>query len=63
MTYSLLPNGSIKRDSDGATIPPVEDNRDFVEFLAWVDQGNTPKPVPPVLVSTDNTFGDTPWQF
>ena len=63
MTYRLQSDGAIIRESDGATIPPDPTNRDFVEFLQWVDQGNTPKPVPPVLVSTDSTFGDTPWQF
>jgi hypothetical protein len=63
MTYRLQPDGSIIRESDGATIPPVEDNRDYIEYLYWVGQGNVAKPVPPVLVSTDNTFGDTPWQF
>lgn len=33
----------VKRE-DGAVIPPVENNRDYQAFLAWVAEGNTPEP-------------------
>jgi hypothetical protein len=34
----------VKRLSDGAFIPLDPDNRDYAEYLAWVDAGNTPDP-------------------
>lgn len=60
MTYTLLPNGSIQRDEDKAVIPPTTDNRDYVEFLAWVEAGNIPNRQH-ALISSDNTFGEKPW--
>lgn len=60
MTYTLLPNGMIQRDEDKAIIPPTVENRDYLEFQAWVAAGNTPSRQP-VLISTDNTFGEDPW--
>ncbi len=33
----------IKRKSDNAYIPFDEGNRDYVEYKAWVDAGNTPE--------------------
>ena len=54
MSYKLIntvwPDGTtdqttmIKRLSDGAFIPMVEDNGDYQEYLAWVHEGNTPQP-------------------
>jgi hypothetical protein len=35
---------SIKRLSDGSSIPLVEGNCDYREYLAWVAAGNTPEP-------------------
>lgn len=35
---------SIKRLADNAFIPFDSDNRDYVEYLAWLDAGNTPAP-------------------
>lgn len=32
----------IRRDSDGACIPQDEGNKDYLEFLEWVAEGNTP---------------------
>ena len=49
---------SLKReDADGnvAFVPADPGNRDYAEFLAWLDEGNTPEPAPepePVPVLT-----------
>ena len=41
----------VQRLTDGAFIPPDLDNKDYVEYLAWVEEGNTPEdyipPTPP----------------
>ena len=48
--YQLLPNTpigdatSVKRLADNAFIPMDPDNRDYAEYLAWLEQGNTPLP-------------------
>lgn len=34
---------AIMRVSDKATIPFDPMNRDYVAFLAWLDEGNTPE--------------------
>ena len=39
---------SIKRLSDGAFIPNDPGNRDYREYLDWLDAGNTPEPAPPL---------------
>ena len=44
--YQLTASTSIKRISDGAFIPPDPGNRDFVEYTAWLADGNTPLPAP-----------------
>ena len=46
MTYQLTTGGSILRLADNAFIPPDTLNRDYAEYLAWVDAGNTPEPAP-----------------
>ncbi len=40
--YKVNQYGVIIRISDGAIIPPDENNTDYVEYLAWLAQGNTP---------------------
>jgi len=46
MTYQLTTSTSIKRLSDGAFIPPDPGNRDFADYTAWLEAGNTPEPAP-----------------
>lgn len=48
--YKLLttPNGEpinvIFRKTDGAFIPMNEDNKDYRNYLEWLDEDNTPEP-------------------
>ena len=46
--YKLIENG-IQRISDNAYIPLAEANRDYAEYLEWIEEGNTPEAadVPP----------------
>jgi hypothetical protein len=46
--YQLTTGTSIKRLSDGAFIPNDPGNRDYREYQAWLDAGNTPEPAPPL---------------
>jgi hypothetical protein len=45
--YQLTTSTSIIRLSDNAFIPPAPGNRDYAEYLEWLDAGNTPEPAPP----------------
>jgi hypothetical protein len=38
---------TIKRDEDSAFIPFDPGNRDYQEYLAWLDEGNEPTPATP----------------
>jgi len=44
--YQLTTSTSIKRLSDGAFIPNDPGNRDYREYLEYLEAGNTPKPAP-----------------
>jgi hypothetical protein len=44
--YQLTTSNSIKRLSDGAFIPNDPGNRDYREYQAWLEAGNTPEPAP-----------------
>lgn len=46
MTYQLTQGDTILRLTDNAFIPPDPANRDYREFLDWVEEGNTPEPAP-----------------
>lgn len=45
-TYTLTTNPNLILRSDGAHIPTDTDNTDYVQYLKWVGDGNTPSPVP-----------------
>jgi len=42
--YKLTNSISILRLSDGASIPADTDNNDYVDYLRWLSNGNTPTP-------------------
>jgi hypothetical protein len=46
MTYQLTTGDTIVRLSDNAYIPQAPGNRDYAEYLEWLEAGNTPLPVP-----------------
>ena len=47
MTYQLTSGETILRLSDNAHIPQAPGNRDYREYLDWLEEGNTPLPAPP----------------
>ena len=51
--YKLLKSG-VLRLADNANIPPTTDNMDWVRYLEWIAEGNTPDPADPepVIVKT-----------
>ena len=47
--YQLVKNGNgiidqVKRLIDHAWIPMDENNKDYQEYLKWIEEGNTPEP-------------------
>jgi hypothetical protein len=42
--YKLLQDGYVLDQEREWIIPPDQYNRDYVDYLAWVDDGNTPDP-------------------
>lgn len=51
--YQMLPDGNVRRMSDGACIPTNLLNRDYLEFLTWKSIGNVPDPVDPIYAAYD----------
>jgi len=47
MTYQRINDKTIRRFSDGASIPADDQNGDYREFLRWKAAGNEPLPVDP----------------
>jgi hypothetical protein len=39
-----IPSNCVIRLSDNASIPMVNDNTDYQQYLKWVEEGNTPLP-------------------
>lgn len=57
--YALTASASIiRRKADNAFIPADPRNADYADYLAWVEQGNTPDPCvePPVVVTAVSRF-------
>lgn len=46
MTYQLTQGDTILRLTDNAFIPNDPGNRDYREYLDWLEEGNTPEPAP-----------------
>jgi len=46
MTYQLTSGDTILRLSDNAYIPQAPGNRDYAEYLEWLEAGNEPLPAP-----------------
>ena len=46
--YKLTHHGSIQRLTDNASIPADPANMDYVAYLAWLNEGNTPEPADPL---------------
>lgn len=44
--YQLTDNNFVQRLSDGAFIPMSTENADYIMYLKWIDEGNTPLPAP-----------------
>lgn len=60
MTYQLTSGDIILRLADNAFIPPDPANNDYIEYLAWVEEGNVAQPyLKPTVIGgvTDLTDG------
>lgn len=55
--YTLMPKGSVKRNSDGAFIPKDAGNIDWDKYLAWRAAGGIPDPCPPDLLLQSAMLG------
>lgn len=42
--YKITNGMSIVRETDGAFIPPDPANRDYADYLSWVEAGGVPDP-------------------
>jgi hypothetical protein len=58
--YQLTTTDSVIRTADGACIPADLANRDYVEYLEWIEDGGVPDPYePPPDVPPEPTTGQT----
>lgn len=48
MTYQLTTGDTILRLSDNAFIPPDPANKDYQQYLLWLQEGNEPLPPDPI---------------
>ena len=53
MSDYILSEFGVIRASDGASIPESVENRDWREYLEWVDEGNTAAPYTPDPVTIE----------
>jgi len=51
--YKLTNYETIIRLSDNVSIPKSEENMDYVEYLAWVSDGNTPEQADSIIPQTE----------
>jgi len=58
--YQLTATTSVIRTADGAMIPNDPANRDYAEYLQWVEDGGVPDPyVPPEPIPPQPSTGQT----
>jgi len=50
MSDYILSESGVIRTSDNASIPNDDGNRDWREYLEWLADGNTPDPIPEMMV-------------
>jgi len=53
MNDYILSESGVIRASDNASIPNYDGNRDWCEYLEWVDAGNTATPYTPEPVTAE----------
>ena len=44
LNFKLVDDGGVIRLNDNASIPMDERNRDYKEYLEWLEEGNEPEP-------------------
>lgn len=55
MAYQLTEGDTILRLADRACIPPIEGNIEYIAYLEWLAEGNTPLPAPDAAVRPPQT--------
>ena len=60
--YKLISSTAILRKEDGACIPADTGNTDYRQYLAWLEEGNTPEPADIIPVEIP-ILSCTPWQI